>query len=91
LKTLFTQELIGLSKAETSARKRMRLLAVAHFMEGANRSKISRILKVNCRSVKTWVENYLSQEFDRLNIKMQKGCVCYLSSVQQRKSLANIV
>jgi transposase len=91
LKTLFTQELIGLSKAETSARKRMRLLVVAHFMEGANRSKISRILKVNCRSVNTWVENYLSQEFDRLNIKMQKGCVCYLSSVQQRKSLANIV
>ena len=90
MKTLSTKELIGLSKTETNARKRIRLLAVAHFVGGANRSKIARMLKVSRRSVNTWVENYLSLGIEGLNTKKQKGRASYLSSAQQSELLAYI-
>lgn len=90
MKTLSAKELTELSKTETNARKRMRLLAVAHFVDGANRSNIARMLKVSRRSVNTWVENYLSLGIEGLNTKKQMGRTSYLSPVQQSELLTYI-
>lgn len=68
----------------------MRLLAVAHFVDGANRSQIARMLKVSRRSVNVWIENYLSQGIEGLNTRKQKGRESYLSSVQQGELSAYI-
>ncbi|MFQ3219145.1 MAG: transposase [Paraglaciecola sp.] len=65
-------------------------MAVAHFVDGANRSEIARMLKVTRRSVNTWVENYLSLGIEGLNTKKQKGRTCYLSSTQQSELLTYI-
>ena len=55
------EHLLALSRAETNAPKRLRLLAISHFLEGRNRTEISHILKVSRLSVNTWVAKYLSQ------------------------------
>lgn len=90
MKTLSAKELAELSKTHTNARKPMRLLAIAHFVDGTHRSKIARILKVSRRCVNTWVENYLSLGIEGLNTKKQKGRTSYLSSVQQSELLTYI-
>lgn len=83
MKTLSATELIRRSKSETNARKRIRLLAAAHFDDGANRSQIARMLKVSRRSVNIWIENYLSLDVEGLDTKKQKGRESYMSSQQQ--------
>ena len=52
-------DLLALAKAETNARKRIRLLALAHFQEGHSRTDIARYLKVGRASVNKWVTNFL--------------------------------
>ena len=83
MKTLSVKALTELAKSELNARKRMRLLAVAHFVDGANRSQIARMLKVSRRSVNVWVTNYLSQGLQGLDTKKQKGRESHLSEKQQ--------
>ncbi|MFT6992944.1 MAG: DNA-binding NarL/FixJ family response regulator [Paraglaciecola sp.] len=58
LKLDTSQHLLALSRAESNARKRIRLLAIFHFLEGKNRTEIALSLKVSRRSVNTWVSNY---------------------------------
>ncbi|WP_369126861.1 helix-turn-helix domain-containing protein [Shewanella litoralis] len=40
---------------------RLRLLAVAHFLERANRAQVAAITKISRRIVNQWISNYLSQ------------------------------
>ncbi|AQS38504.1 Homeodomain-like domain [Shewanella psychrophila] len=50
-----------LARRENNAQKRIRLLALAHFSEGHNRSEISNILKVSRTSINKWVSDFLER------------------------------
>ena len=84
LNSYTSTELLELSRAEKDPRKRIRLLAVSHFVEGKNRSEISRILKVARRSVNVWVANYLEHGIAGLEAKKPKGRSSYLTKEQQQ-------
>ena len=60
LKPDTSQHILALARAETNAPKRLRLLAIYHFLETGNRAQISRILKVRRCSVNKWVASYLA-------------------------------
>ncbi|MGO4894698.1 helix-turn-helix domain-containing protein [Flavobacterium sp. W21_SRS_FM6] len=69
------QHLLALSKAETNAPERLRLLALSHFLEGKNRTQIALSLKVSRRSVNKWVADYLSDGLASLEAKKAPGRV----------------
>ncbi|MBQ4864575.1 helix-turn-helix domain-containing protein, partial [Pseudoalteromonas sp. MMG013] len=54
-----SRKLLALSRRESNARKRIRLLAVSLFLEGENRSNIAKRLNTARSSVNKWVSNYL--------------------------------
>lgn len=56
-----SSELIKLSKQTVDPPMRLRLLAIAHFLDGANRTQIAAMTKVNRRIINLWVSNYLNQ------------------------------
>ncbi|MDP2562013.1 IS630 family transposase [Psychrobium sp. 1_MG-2023] len=85
-----SNELIRLSKKEKNANKRIRLLAVAHFLECQNRTHVANTLKVSRRSVNNWVSNYLSQGLSGLEDKPRLGRKAQLSP-QQTKQLASYI
>ena len=66
-------ELIWLSKQTADARMRLRLLAVAHFLERANRAQLAAITKISRRIVNQWISNYLSQGLSGLESKKSSG------------------
>jgi transposase len=82
------QQILALSRAETNAPKRLRLLAISHFLETGNRAEISRILKVSRCSVNKWVASYLSNGLPALEAKKTKGRPCPLS-IEQQEQLSN--
>lgn len=90
LKLHTPQYLLALSRAETNAPKRLRLLAISHFLEGKNRAEIARILKVSRTSVNAWVANYLSAGLSGLEAKKAKGRACPLS-IKQREQLSSYI
>ncbi|GGB73839.1 helix-turn-helix domain-containing protein [Shewanella inventionis] len=61
MKTLTYQEILNYAKQEKKANKRIRLLAVAMFMQINNRSEVARRLNVSRRSVNDWVSSFLNQ------------------------------
>ena len=73
MQLLSSKELATLARSEKDARKKMRLLAISHFIDGKNRSEIAIILKISRRSVNHWVRNYLSQGIDALNTGKSTG------------------
>jgi len=79
------QEALALSKAEKNARKRLRLLAVYHFLDGKNRTEIANMLQLSRRIVNEWVKRYLAQGFDGLEAKKPKGREPYLTPAQKHK------
>jgi transposase len=90
LKLDTSQHLLALSRAETNVRKRLRLLAISHFLEGKNRTQIALNLKVSRRSVNTWVSNYLSDGVAGLEAKKAPGRACPLS-IEQRELLFDYI
>ncbi|WP_269902821.1 helix-turn-helix domain-containing protein [Shewanella nanhaiensis] len=56
-----TTDFRSLARREKNAQKRSRLLALAHFSEGHNRSEITKILKVSRTSVNKWVDDFWSK------------------------------
>jgi transposase len=78
-------ELHKLSVSTTDARKRIRLLALSHFLDGKNRAEISRMLKVSRRSVNDWVANYLKDGLSGLEAKKSPGRASYLDHAQKAK------
>ena len=51
-------ELIRLSKQTADARMRLRLLSLAYFLEGANRTQVAAMTKISRRIVNQWISNY---------------------------------
>ena len=76
-------DLHKLSVSATDARKRIRLLAVSHFLDGKNRAEIARMLKVSRRSVNDWVTNYLKSGLAGLEAKKSPGRASYLNKEQK--------
>ncbi len=66
-------ELIRLSKQTADARMRLRLLDVAHFLEGANRTQVAAMIMISRRIVNQWISNYLSQGLSGLESKKSSG------------------
>nr|WP_232360072.1 IS630 family transposase [Paraneptunicella aestuarii] len=75
----------ALSKKETNAAKRIRLLALAHYSEGMNKAQIARTLKVSRASVNKWVAAFLDKGIDGLDAKSPPGRPASLSSEQIKK------
>ena len=90
LKLYTPQDLLALSRAEPNAPKRLRLLAISHFLEGKSRTQIALNLKVSRRSVNTWVSNYLSSGIEGLEAKKAQGRPCPLS-IKQREQLFDYI
>lgn len=87
---LSSKQITELSRSEKDPRKRIRLLAIAHFVDGHNRSQIASMLKVARRSVNTWVSRYLSEGINGLSHRKAKGKESHLSS-QQKKTLSEYI
>ncbi|MBC7006430.1 transposase [Photobacterium sp. BZF1] len=71
-----------LARKEKNAQKRIRLLALAHFKDGKNRTEISRSLKVSRSSVNNWVSRYIKHGLDGLEDKPRSGRPSTLSQEQ---------
>lgn len=82
MKNLTSTDLLHLSRKESNARKRIRLLAVSHFLEGKSRTNIAKTLKVARASVNRWVSHYLSDGLQGLESKKPTGRPCKLSNKQ---------
>ena len=83
LKKDTVEELIKRARAEKNARKKMRLLAIAHFLEGKNRTEIAAILHMSRRIINDWVQRYLNQGLQGLESKKPTGRSSYLSQAQK--------
>lgn len=68
-----SEELLALSRKETNARKRMRLLAVSLFLGGDNRTNIAKRLNVARASVNKWGHSYLADGLAGLNNRRGAG------------------
>jgi transposase len=90
LKLDSSQDLLALSRAESNAPKRLRLLAISHFLDGKNRTQIALNLKVSRRSVNNWVSNYLTAGVEGLEAKKAQGHPCPLS-IKQREQLFDYI
>jgi transposase len=75
----------ALAKRETNARKKLRLLALAHFKDGVNKATIARMLKVSRGSINKWVALFLQNGLAGLETKPSK-----LTSVECEKVSAFI-
>lgn len=80
-----TEDILKLSRAEKNARKRMRLLAIAQFLECKNRTQVAHQLKVSRTSVNNWVTQYLEVGLDGLEARKAKGRIPYLNTKQQKQ------
>ena len=54
---------------ETNGRLRIRLLALSHIRDGANRAEAAQYLKVNRRMVNDWVKRFFNEGLDGLKEK----------------------
>lgn len=80
-----SQQLISLSKREKNANKRIRLLAVAYFLESQNCTQVARRLNVSRSSVNKWVSNYLSIGISGLDDKKRYGRKCSITEKQKHQ------
>lgn len=85
-----SEQLLALSKSEKNSRKRIRLLALSHFLDGKSRTYIAEILKVSRTSVNLWVSNYLTDGLEGLESKKPKGRTSYLTQ-QQKQMLCSYI
>ena len=58
---------------ETNGRLRIRLLALSHIRDGANRAEAAQYLKVNRRMVNDWVKRFFNEGLDGLKEKLRTG------------------
>jgi transposase len=72
----------ALAKRETNARKKLRLLALAHFKDGVNKATIARMLKVSRGSVNKWVALFLQNGLVGLESKPSPGRPPKLTAVE---------
>ena len=63
----------SLISKETNGRLRIRLLAMLHIREGANRTETAKYLKVNRRMVNDWAKRFFNEGLDGLKEKPRTG------------------
>ena len=90
LKNYTAEEILALSRAEKDPRKRIRLLAVSLFLEGHNRTEVTKRLKVARASVNAWVSKYLTYGLKGLDAKRNKGRDSYLTTKQKQQLIEYI-
>jgi len=66
-------DLKSLISKETNGRLRIRLLAMLHIKEGANRAEAAIHIKVNRRMVNTWSKRFFEEGLDGLKEKPRTG------------------
>ncbi len=81
----------ALINATSNARHRLKLIAVSHFIEGKNRTKIASFLKVSRRSVNIWIKAYLDHGLDGLKAKSPTGRPSRLTAEQLAQVKSYIV
>ena len=82
MEKLKPEELLALSRRESNARKRMRLLAISLFLGNESRTNIAKRLSVARSSVNLWVSNYLADGLSGLENKQGAGRPRKLSKQQ---------
>jgi len=80
-----SEDLLKLSRAEKNARKRIRLLAIAQFLECKNRTQVANQLKISRTSVNNWVTQYLEAGLNGLEARKAKGRTPFLTAKQQKQ------
>ena len=83
-------DFLSLAKAETNARKRIRLLALAHFQDGHTRTQIALFLKVGRNSVNKWVTRFHSHGLAGLDSIRPPGRIADLNP-QERTQLHDFI
>ena len=63
----------SLSKKESNARVRIRLLALSHLKDGKNSSEVARMLKISAQSVRFWLLRFHQESLDGLKDKQRSG------------------
>lgn len=86
-----SEAILALSRKESNARKRIRLLAVSLFLKGDSRSEIAKRLSVARSSVNSWVRNYLSDGISGLDNKPGAGRPSQLTQEQLDKLSQHIL
>lgn len=74
-----------LASKQKSIQMKMRLLALAHFKEGASRTQIAKNLKVSRASVNKWVQIFLDEGLEGLQEKPRTGRPAYLTQKQKEQ------
>lgn len=72
----------SLISKETYGRLRIRLLAMSHIRDGANRAETAKYLKVNRRMVNDWAKRFFNDSLDGLKEKPRSGRPKKLTSEQ---------
>lgn len=67
---------------ETNGRMRVRLMALSHIKDGANKAQVARNLRISRRSVNDWVKRFYEDGLDGLKEKPRTGRPCALSQSQ---------
>lgn len=83
-------DFIALAKAQTNARMRIRLLALAHFQDGHTRTQIALFLKVSRASVNKWVAQFHERGLEGLESARPTGRIARLTP-QQRVQLYDFI
>lgn len=83
-------QLKALSNKVKDHRMRIRLLAVAHFKPGKNKTDVARTLNVSRRMVNEWVANNLKDGVSALKSNKPSGSPSLLSS-QQKTELVDYI
>lgn len=72
----------SLISKEKNARMRIRLIALAHIQDGANKAQVARFLKVSRRSVNEWVQRFIDHGNNGLKEKTRSGRPSALTEIQ---------
>lgn len=79
-------DFVALARQEQNGRRKIRLLALAHFKDGMSRTTIAKVLKVSRTSVNKWVAAFLRDGLQGLENKPYPGRPAGLND-KQRKQL----
>ena len=67
---------------ETNSRMRVRLMALSHIKDGANKTQTARNLHVSRRIVNEWVKRFYAQGLEGLQEEPRSGRPCKLTNKQ---------
>ena len=80
--TLESVDFKSLIAQETNGRMRVRLMALSHIKNGANKAQTARNLQISRRIVGDWVNRFYEAGLDGLKEKPRSGRPCQLTQVQ---------